>query len=375
MSEGVDAQRHGLFLTPLMAGPRLRIDAVAIDAWSGRPRRRAGQRNDEGLPRTGGGARTDGVAAMTNPQRVAVCVITYKRPVGLRRLLEGLHALTFRGTAPAVRCIVVDNDPEGSARAVVEAVQTGFRWGLEFVLEPARGIPFARNAALRQALPDAEWIAFIDDDEEPRPDWLDELLRVAHEHAADVVAGRVDPRFESPAPDWVVRGGFFTRRSHSTGGRLDRAATNNVVFRADILKSLDPWFDERRALTGGTDTHFFRRAHRAGSRIVWANEAVVTEVVPDSRVNAGWIRRRGFRCGAGATRTELDLFGRGGGAALALAAGAFFLLRGSLFALPAAWVRGRAGWVKHVYFVYYGAGRLCGLVGGAYEEYRTVHGR
>ncbi len=312
---------------------------------------------------------------MTESLRVAICVITYKRPVGLRALLEGLNSLTFRAETPAIRCIVVDNDPEGSAQAILEAVRAGFRWELEYRIEPNRGIPFARNAALRAALPGAEWIAFIDDDEVPGPDWLDELLRVAGEHAADVVTGRVEIRFESAPPDWVVRGGFFARRTHQTGTRLDRAATNNVVFRTDILSMLAPWFNERMALTGGTDTHFFRRAHRAGACIVWANEAVVTETVPDSRANAAWICRRGLRCGTTATRTDLDLYGAGVGALLAMAAGGYFVLKGALLAVPSTCVRGKAGWVKHLFFLYYAAGRLYGLIGGSFEEYRTVHGR
>lgn len=312
---------------------------------------------------------------MTEPLRVAVCVITYKRPVGLRRLLAGLNALTFRGPTPAIRCIVVDNDPQGSAQAVVEAVRAGFRWELEFVEEPRRGIPFARNAALRAALPGAEWIAFIDDDEEPHPDWLDQLLRAAEAYEADVVTGPVEPRFESAVPDWVVKGAFFGRAVCPSGRRRDRSATNNVVFRAEILKGMRAWFEEGMALTGGTDIHFFRRVHRAGYRIVWADDAVVTETVPNSRLSAGWIWRRAFRYGASTTRIELDLHGILVGAPLVIVLGMYKLLKGVVFVLPSACVRGKAGWVKYGRLLCAGAGMFYGLAGKGYEEYRTVHGR
>ena len=312
---------------------------------------------------------------MTEPLRVAVCVITYQRPAGLRSLLQGLNALTFRGQAPAIRCIVADNDPQGSARAVVEAVRAGFRWGLEFVVEPRRGIPFARNAVMRQALPDAEWIAFIDDDEVPRPDWLDQLLHAAEEYEADVVAGPVEPRFESEAPEWVVKGAFFARTVRPSGRWLDRSATGNVAFRAEILKKLNPWFDEGMALTGGTDILFFRRVHRAGFRIVRAHDAVVTETVPESRMNAGWIWRRAFRYGAATTRIELSLRGILVGVPLVMVLGAYKAAKGAVFVLPSACIRGKVGWVKHIRLLCAGVGMFYGLVGGGYEEYRMVHGR
>jgi hypothetical protein len=50
---------------------------------------------------------------------VAVCVITYRRPVGLARLLEAFAKLEIDDTiAPTI--VVVDNDPEGSARPAVD---------------------------------------------------------------------------------------------------------------------------------------------------------------------------------------------------------------------------------------------------------------
>lgn len=139
--------------------------------------------------------------------QVAVCVITYKRPIGLARLLDGLNALTFAGDPPCVRCIIVENDESGTAATVCDEARAGFRWELESYTEPRRGIPFARNTAVARALETADFIAFIDDDEVPEPTWLDELLRVQREYRSDVggaterATAAVDEILRLPLPE------------------------------------------------------------------------------------------------------------------------------------------------------------------------------
>ena len=167
------------------------------------------------------------------PQRVAVCVITYRRPEGLRRALDALAALTFDGAAPEVRVIVVDNDEEESGKAVCDAAR--LPWPMEYAVEPRPGIPFARNRCIEVARPHADWIGFVDDDEEPAPGWLAELLRVQAAHEADVVAGPVLARFGGEVPAWALKGRLFDRLRYTTGTVRDRAFTGNVLFRAEIF--------------------------------------------------------------------------------------------------------------------------------------------
>ncbi|MHC4696671.1 MAG: glycosyltransferase [Planctomycetota bacterium] len=176
---------------------------------------------------------------------IAVCVITYQRPQGLARLLEGLSRLTFGRHPPDLKCVVVDNDQAQSAREACDAVRPKFRWKLEYHVEPKRGIPFARNTAIRRAGEDADLLAFIDDDEVPEPGWLSELLRVMEECDADVVAGPVVPHFVETPPAWVIKGRFFDRRRWATGTRLDRAFTGNILFQRKVFDGMDTHFDGR----------------------------------------------------------------------------------------------------------------------------------
>ncbi len=229
--------------------------------------------------------------------RIAVCIITYRRPEGLRRALRALAAQSFDGPPPALRVIVVDNDETGSARPVCDEARAELPWPLEYAIEPRRGIPFARNRCVEVARPAADWVGFIDDDEEPSPGWLTELVRVQAAHHADVVTGPVVPRFAGEVPAWAVRGRLFQRPRFATGTRRNRAFTNNVLFRAEVFDRVRPHFDERMTMTGGSDALFSRRVHRAGFRIVWADRAEVLEAVPASRMTAAWICQRAYRTG------------------------------------------------------------------------------
>jgi succinoglycan biosynthesis protein ExoM len=124
------------------------------------------------------------------PPRVAVCIGTFRRPEGLRRLLQALDALRFeRLPRPDLVIVVVDNDPAGSARAVCDSIAPTVRYTIRYEIEATPGISHVRNRAARLARDQADLVAYLDDDEVPEPRWLEELLVVQQAHAADVVAG------------------------------------------------------------------------------------------------------------------------------------------------------------------------------------------
>jgi GT2 family glycosyltransferase len=305
--------------------------------------------------------------------QVDVAIATYRRPKGLYRLLGAFQRLRFSEGAPELRVVVVDNDAEESARGVCEEARAWLEWPLVYRVEKRRGIPQARNAAVAAALERAELLAFIDDDEVPSPQWLAELLRVQAETGADAVAGPCEPVFEDPVPRWIERGHFFERPRFATGARLDHAFTHNVLVRARALVGLGRLFDERMALSGGSDAELFRRFAAQGHRIVWADAAVVFEWVPRSRANARWILERAFRVGTSSAFVDRHHRDRPLSAARLLAHGGWCLAKGATL-LPVGCLRGRAGAVEALRLAAFGVGRLGGLAGIHHEEYRTVHG-
>ena len=309
----------------------------------------------------------------TRATRVAVCVITYRRPEGLTRLLAALDALLPADPPAELRIEVVDNDPGESARGVCEGLAPRIAYPLAYHVEKRRGIPQARNAALARAFGWADFVAFIDDDETPRPEWLAELLRAQRTAEADAVTGPCLPDFEEDPPAWIEEGRFFERPRHADGSRLQIAFTHNTLVRSAALQRLDHCFDERMALTGGSDIELFRRFARNGNSIVWADGAAVCEHVPASRVSLGWLLRRAFRVGV--SHAWIDkLHAPGLRTALHIGLHGLWCVAKGSGQLALSVLRGRIAAAIALRLGVFGAGRLWGLAGLRYREYAVTHG-
>jgi succinoglycan biosynthesis protein ExoM len=235
--------------------------------------------------------------AMRAQPTLSICVPTYRRPGGLFLLLGALDAQRCDDATPGIRIVVVDNDEAESAREVVDDARSWLRYPIHYRVEKRVGIPQARNAALAAALA-SDWIAFVDDDEVPEPDWLAALWRVQRATDADVVTGPSLPRFVDPPPAWIVESRLFEPLRHATGAPVPTAYTNNVLVRGSVLRELDSLFDERFTLGVGEDAELFARVAAAGGRIVWADDAIVYENVPPARATLRWMLARGYRDGA-----------------------------------------------------------------------------
>jgi succinoglycan biosynthesis protein ExoM len=305
--------------------------------------------------------------------KIDVCIITYRRPRGLQRLLGGLQQQRLHEPFPEVRILVVDNDPEESARAVCQAARSWLDFELVYEVEKRRGIPQARNAALALALGVSDFVAFIDDDEVPEPDWLAELCDVQRIHEADAVGGPVLPLFETTPPAWIESGRFFERVRHGTGTRLPCGYTNNLLVSTRALATLDRLFDERMALTGSSDTELFGRFARRGHRIVWADAAQVVEWVPESRVNLRWLLQRSFRVGTASVIIDRVCREDRQRAWRMLAHAGWCVAKG-LLQLLRVLAGNRASAVEGLRLAVFGVGRWAGLAGYRYEEYRKIHG-
>ncbi len=301
---------------------------------------------------------------------VGICVLTYQRNRQLMALLGGLARL--EPPDADVRIVVVDNNPDGAARAIVEEFReswaaAGGPWPVEYVAETERGIARARNRAI-EVCADTDFVAFIDDDEVPEPDWLVTLFEVQEHSRADVVVGRVLSRFEEPPPKWVLDGRYLELPRRATGVRVEWAITGNVLIARHLLDRYSPPFDERFNVSGGEDTHFFMRAYDDGAVMVSADDAIVFEDTPADRTTWRSIMRREYRRGNTLSLCMLDLHPSLIRRVRRLVQGVYRILQGvGLFLLVP--VAGRGNAYRAVHRMCLGAGMLTGLIGLRYEQY------
>jgi glycosyltransferase involved in cell wall biosynthesis len=304
---------------------------------------------------------------------VVVAIPTFRRVKGLERLLTALAALDTR---VKVEIVVADNDVERhegfdlcrSLRA------RGFRWRIDAVIVPERGIAQARNAAFMRALATgAHFIAMLDDDEWPEPGWLDAFLVAQRQTGADALHGQVMRVFERKPAEWSLACAGIAPFSRATGmiGMIE-SSSNVLLTRTSIAALSEPWFDPAFALTGGEDRDFFTRLKRQGARFAWAGEAVANAFVPASRLTLPWIVRRAYRVGNSDMRVFLKYrptpaarlreISKIAGAALCFA---------PILAIFSPFPNRRA---QALCKLSRAAGKTAALFGRHYNEYAVIHG-
>ncbi|MEX0767749.1 MAG: glycosyltransferase family A protein [Microthrixaceae bacterium] len=133
--------------------------------------------------------------AVNSPEDPAITVVlpTLGRYELLRPVLEQLR----KQTLPAQQVVVVDqNDIEKRDSSIYEEFSD---LNLEVIFQEEKGQWLARNAAVERAA--GEWIAFVDDDSEVGPDFLEQHLEGLHRYNADLSTGASLAVIGAPIPE------------------------------------------------------------------------------------------------------------------------------------------------------------------------------
>ena len=230
----------------------------------------------------------------TEIEFVLISCCTCKRPHMLSAALQSVDELNICENTK-VELLVVDNDENESARTVVENFSQTSKFRVHFVSEKQRGIAFARNRVLKEAVElNASHIAFFDDDEILDKDWLINHIKF-YKANNDVIisSGPTYSKFENEYPSYIRNNKIFKTSTTKKTGTIRRiCASGNVFFPVSMVTDSDLWFDNKFVFMGGEDGDFFARASEAGYTIVWNNDAVNYEIIGDQRANLHWILNR-----------------------------------------------------------------------------------
>lgn len=228
--------------------------------------------------------------------------------------------------ATRIELIVVDNDIAGTARSTVEEFAANNPVPVTYAIEPRRGLAEVRNHGIELALErGARWLAFIDDDSQPRPDWLDWLVGTLRSENAKLVGG---PNiFEAPKVPMTAWQKFVcqglvdgsSRRYRRQRDRLSRDKVTIITgnWCADLhwIKDKALRFDQRYNATGGEDTAFDRSMRATGAKVLFVPDSIVVETVPVARISLRYQFKRLMISGI----TKYNHYRRARGPAFALA--------------------------------------------------------
>ena len=193
------------------------------------------------------------------------------------------------------KLVIVENDDSPHCKSLVDGLAARYPdIDLTYVLETDIGIPQARNRAMDVALAQqVDWLAFIDDDEIVEPGWLEAMRTAADSMGADALHGPTISKMPAKLPIWITPPKFRNKRR---GQQLETAGTNNTMIRMDWLrhKGTDLRFDGSFRFSGGSDIDFFFRMSRAGGRITWVDDAIVSELMSLGRLAIYWQLRRAY---------------------------------------------------------------------------------
>jgi glycosyltransferase involved in cell wall biosynthesis len=199
--------------------------------------------------------------------------------------------------------MVVDNCSTDDTRRVVENTAARLP-NLHYCYEERRGSAIARNRGWQEAVGDI--IAFMDDDAQARPDWLEAAARIIRDLSPDVFGGPIYPFYQSPKPDWFkdeygayVVGGearWLTSPDEYLYG-------SNLFVQRTVLQAVGG-FDERLGMKGGRigygeETALMRAARRLSpaAGIYYDPGLIVYHLVRPEKMHFAWQLRHRFAQG------------------------------------------------------------------------------
>jgi glucosyl-dolichyl phosphate glucuronosyltransferase len=253
---------------------------------------------------------------------VTVCICTHDRPGYLSDCLEGLRQQTVGDGRFDI--LVVDSASTGDVPAQLARLVRGLRNARLLRVERA-GVSVARNTGAREAAGD--YIAYIDDDAIPAPDWIERILAAIGEYDPPpaLIGGRILPHWEVPLPFWwppSLRGSLSIIELEGQGEYRTAALPSglepygaNMVVHVPALRAIGGFGGQSgrigKALLSDEEVQLAWRLQDAGHSARYDSRIVVRHQIQQARLTPAWLLSRLYWQGVSTVRTR-RLLGRPG---------------------------------------------------------------
>jgi len=199
----------------------------------------------------------------------SVIVPTYQRTEELERALQSIKNQTFDG----FELIVVDDNPEQEYREKVEEIVEGLRKEADFpikllVNDDKQGVSSARNLGIENTK--GEYIAFLDDDDQWKPEKLEKEAEALEENSYDAVYSAIEMYNEGEVKKIVRKSGDVGLVEILERDRI--GSPSKVTVKKEWLEKVDG-FDEE--IPSGEDWDLWIRLIKEGCNFGYIDEPLV----------------------------------------------------------------------------------------------------
>jgi len=166
-----------------------------------------------------------------NSPKVSVVIPTYNRPHLIRRAIQSVLNQTYQN----FEIIVVDDSPNDETEKVVKSFNDK---RIKYIHNKKKSnLPKARNQGVRESDPNSKYIAFLDDDDEWLPQFLEKTVEKLESH----------PELIGVCPDHLVvhEDGTVLKKTRAIREKWNSLIGNGAVLRKLLFIKQNIWFDER----------------------------------------------------------------------------------------------------------------------------------
>jgi glycosyltransferase involved in cell wall biosynthesis len=247
---------------------------------------------------------------------VTVCICTHNRPSYLRDCLKGLCR---QAAGPEHFSILVVDSASHHNEAEQIAGLVAATPNARMVRVEHPGVSLARNVGAGAT--DTDYVAYIDDDAVPEPDWIERIVQAIGEGRPALIGGRILPLWEAPLPAWwpsSLRGslsiieveGRGEYRSFELPKGLEPYGANMIVH-LPALRAIGG-FGQHSGRMGDTllsdeEVQLAWRLQAAGYSARYDSRIVVRHQIQAARLTPSWLLSRLYWQGVSTVLTRRRL--------------------------------------------------------------------